>query len=140
MEADGRDAGRAEKKLGAPDEPGGHHAAIGHDQRALELERPCEVAHERQRAVAEDNAGPCVEVERLHLTHPDVASGILYPRAMLTYLGHFAYFLLLCAFVMRDALKLRILLLLSQLFIIAFAWLSGVGVIAGSSDGATSQM
>ncbi len=50
---------------------------------------------------------------------------------MLTYLGHFAYFLLLCAFVMRDALKLRILLLLAQLFIIAFAWLSGVGVIAG---------
>lgn len=49
---------------------------------------------------------------------------------MLPLLGNLAYGLMACAFVMRDALRLRTLLVASQLLVIAYTLLAGVPVIA----------
>ena len=49
---------------------------------------------------------------------------------MLPLLGNLAYGSMACAFVMRDALRLRTLLVVSQLLVIAYTLLAGVPVIA----------
>jgi CRP-like cAMP-binding protein len=49
---------------------------------------------------------------------------------MLPLLGNLAYGLMACAFVMRDALRLRTLLVVSQLLVIAYTLMAGVPVIA----------
>lgn len=50
---------------------------------------------------------------------------------MLTFLGHLAYALMLCAFVTRDLLRLRALLVAAQSLVVVYTWLNGVPVIAG---------
>ena len=49
---------------------------------------------------------------------------------MLALLGNLAYGSMACAFVMRDALRLRALLVVSQLLVISYTLLAGVPVIA----------
>lgn len=49
---------------------------------------------------------------------------------MILLLANIAYFLMLCAFITRDALRLRVLLVFAQSLIAAYAWISGVPVIA----------
>jgi CRP-like cAMP-binding protein len=49
---------------------------------------------------------------------------------MLPLLGNLAYGSMACAFVMRDALRLRTLLVVSQLLVIAYTLFAGVPVIA----------
>lgn len=49
---------------------------------------------------------------------------------MLTYLASVAYFLMLCAFVTRDMLYLRSLLVVAQALLFLFGWRTNVPVIA----------
>ncbi len=49
----------------------------------------------------------------------------------LTILGNIAYLLMLVAFVTRDILHLRSLLVVAQVLIVVYTWRSGVPVIAG---------
>jgi hypothetical protein len=49
----------------------------------------------------------------------------------LTILGNIAYLLMLVAFVTRDILHLRSLLVVAQALIVVYTWQSGVSVIAG---------
>lgn len=49
---------------------------------------------------------------------------------MLIVLANVAYGLMLCAFVMRDMLRLRTLLLVAQTLVVIYAWQAGVPVIS----------
>ena len=49
---------------------------------------------------------------------------------MLPFIGHLAYGLMLCAFVTRDLLHLRTVLIVAQSLAILYAWLNGVPIIA----------
>jgi hypothetical protein len=50
---------------------------------------------------------------------------------MLTFLIHFGYLLMLCAFIARDILYLRSLLICAQSIVVVYTWRMGVPIVAG---------
>lgn len=49
----------------------------------------------------------------------------------MVYLANFAYVLMLCAFVTRDVLYLRILLVIAQSVVVLYTWSNGVRLVSG---------